>query len=162
MLEKTVQIQMSPKIKLIGKRLAMTFADNKTRELWQSFIPRRNEVANAISTNFVSMQIYPAGFFSQFDLNVSFEKWAAKEVTEVASIPEGMESFIIPSGLYAVFHYKGAPAAAGPDFQYIHREWLPKSEYLLDDRPHFEILTDKYKNDDPDSEEDIWIPIKPR
>jgi AraC family transcriptional regulator len=32
--------------------------------------------------------------------------------------------------------------------------------YFLDDRPHFEILGDKYKNGDPDSEEEIWIPIK--
>jgi AraC family transcriptional regulator len=38
---------------------------------------------------------------------------------------------------------------------------LPLSkEYELDDRPHFEILGDKYKNNDPNSEEEIWIPIK--
>jgi len=30
----------------------------------------------------------------------------------------------------------------------------------LDDRPHFEVLGDKYKNADPDSEEEIWIPIR--
>jgi AraC family transcriptional regulator len=28
---------------------------------------------------------------------------------------------------------------------------------FCDDRPHFEILGDKYKNDHPDSEEEIWI-----
>jgi AraC family transcriptional regulator len=39
---------------------------------------------------------------------------------------------------------------------------VPASNYDLDDRPHFEILGDKYKNGDPNSEEDIWIPIKPK
>jgi AraC family transcriptional regulator len=39
---------------------------------------------------------------------------------------------------------------------------LPKSEYELDYRPHFEILGEKYKNNDQLSEEDIFIPIKPR
>ena len=34
--------------------------------------------------------------------------------------------------------------------------------YTLDDRPHFEILGEKYKNQDPDSEEELWIPIKPK
>lgn len=29
--------------------------------------------------------------------------------------------------------------------------WLPNSDYLLDDRPHFELLGDKYKNNDPNS-----------
>ncbi len=140
----------------------MSFANNTTRELWQSFMPRRNEVANIIDTDLFSMQIYPAGFYDHFDVNEEFEKWAAKEVTEIEAIPDGMQSFILPSGLYAVFHYKGTPISAGPTFQYIHREWLPKSEYVLDTRPHFEILTDTYKNDDPNSEEDIWIPIVKR
>ncbi|MEP7234441.1 MAG: GyrI-like domain-containing protein, partial [Ignavibacteriota bacterium] len=50
----------------------------------------------------------------------------------------------------------------GPTFQYILRTWVPNSNYELDDRPHFEILGEKYKKDDPSSEEEIWIPIKPR
>ncbi len=47
-------------------------------------------------------------------------------------------------------------------FQYIFGSWITKSEYILDDRPHFKILGDKDKNADPDSEEEIWIPIKKR
>jgi AraC family transcriptional regulator len=31
----------------------------------------------------------------------------------------------------------------------------------LDQRPHVEVMGEKYKNNDPDSEEEIWIPIKP-
>jgi AraC family transcriptional regulator len=45
-------------------------------------------------------------------------------------------------------------------FEYIFRVWLPASEYLLDDRPHFEILGAKYKDNDPESEEEIWIPVQ--
>jgi len=30
----------------------------------------------------------------------------------------------------------------------------------LDNRPHFEVLGEKYKNGDPESEEEIWIPVK--
>jgi AraC family transcriptional regulator len=33
---------------------------------------------------------------------------------------------------------------------------------LLDNKPHFEIMGDQYKNEDPDSEEELWIPIKKR
>ena len=45
-------------------------------------------------------------------------------------------------------------------FQYIFTNWLPNSEYELDNRPHFEILGDKYINGSADSEEEIWIPVK--
>jgi AraC family transcriptional regulator len=34
------------------------------------------------------------------------------------------------------------------------------SAYDLDNRPHFEILGEKYKNESPDSEEELWIPVK--
>lgn len=40
------------------------------------------------------------------------------------------------------------------------KTWLPASDYNLDNRPHFEVLGEKYKNNDPTSEEEIWIPIK--
>ena len=45
-------------------------------------------------------------------------------------------------------------------FQYIFGTWLPTSIYTIDNLPHFEILGKKYKNNDPTSEEEIWIPIK--
>jgi AraC family transcriptional regulator len=43
---------------------------------------------------------------------------------------------------------------------YIFNTWLPQSNYQLAPRPHFEILGEKYKNNHPDSEEEIWIPIQ--
>ena len=43
-------------------------------------------------------------------------------------------------------------------FSNINGTWIAKSDYNLDDRPHFEVLGEKYIN--ADSEEEIWIPIK--
>lgn len=157
---------MEPKIvalhekKLIGIRLNMSFAQNRTFEMWRSFMPRRKEIINSVGTDLYSVQIYPKMFFNNFDPGVEFEKWAATEVTDFDSVPEGMETLTVPDGLYAVFHYKGAPSAAGSTYQYIHATWLPNSEYSLDCRPHFDVLGEKYKNENPDSEEDLWIPIR--
>ena len=72
-------------------------------------------------------------------------------------IPEDMESFSLSTGLYAVFEHKGMDTAI---FQQIFTEWLPNAPYILDHRPHFELLGEKYKNGDPNSEEQIWIPIR--
>lgn len=88
-----------------------------------------------------------------------FEKWAAVEVVNATNIPQGMQFFELPAGQYAVFDYKG-PSNDTSIFQYIYDEWLPHSSYRLDHRPHFEVLGKKYKNNDPNSEEEIWIPIK--
>lgn len=149
--------------KLIGKYLAMTFAENRTAELWKSFMLRRKEITNNLNTDLISMQVYDKAFdLKTFNPNLPFEKWAMVEVSDFDAIPEGMESFELPGGLYAVFLYKGDPRDAAPAFHYIFGTWLPNSEYDLDQRPHFEILDEKYKNNDPDSEEEIWIPIKPK
>jgi AraC family transcriptional regulator len=147
--------------KLIGKRLLMSLADNKTAELWKSFMPRRREISNNLTDDLISMQIYQPGHFINFKPTNPFEKWAALEVRDFDTIPGDMETFILPGGLYAVFDYKGS--STDPSiFQYIFSTWLPNSAYLLDNRPHFEVLGEKYKNNDPTSEEEIWIPIKPR
>lgn len=122
-------------------------------------MPRRKEIDNAVGTDLISMQVYNGVLQAdKLGPHHTFDKWAAIEVTDHDNIPVGMEPFTIPEGLYAVFHYKGASTDTSI-FQYIFSTWLPSSPYRLDDRPHFEVLGKKYKNNDPSSEEDIWIPI---
>jgi len=144
--------------KLVGKRLTMSLADNKTSYLWQSFVSGRREIINNNTNEMISMQIYN-GPVRLGDLNQEFEKWAAIEVTDFENVPEKMDSYTLNGGLYAVFPYKGI-STDNSVYLYIFGTWLPDSDYLLDHRPHFEILGDNYKNGDPDSEEEIWIPIK--
>lgn len=151
-------IKTIPEKKLIGKRLSMSLADNKTFSLWQSFIPRRKEIINALNSDLISMQVYDRPL-EVSNMNQTFDKWAVVEVLSFDTIPNDMETFVLPKGLYAVFHYKGLSTDTSI-FQYIFGSWLPNSNYELDHRPHFEVMGDKYKNNDPNSEEDIWIPIK--
>jgi AraC family transcriptional regulator len=151
---------LTPK-KLIGKRQTMSLADNQTGSLWKSFMVRRKEIKNTLSNHLFSIQVYPASFdFSFSNPHAEFEKWAAIEVADFNTVPPEMETLILPGGLYVVFQYKGLSTDPAI-FEYIYESWLPNSiEYELDSRPHFEILGEKYKNNDPDSEEEIWIPVQ--
>lgn len=123
-------------------------------------MPRRKEIHNCIGTDLYSIQIYDPLFFNNFNPNTEFEIWATIEVTDFETVPEEMEPYTLKGGLYAIFLYRGAASAATPTFQYILGTWLPNSVYSLDDRPHFEVMGEKYRNDDPTSEEEIWTPIK--
>ncbi len=145
--------------KMIGVSLRMSLTNNKTGEIWRNFMPRRKEIINNLSNDLISMAIYKPNHFADFKPTNEFEKWAAIEVMDFESVPNGMETFTLKGGLYAVFDYKGSSTDT-TIFQYIFSTWIPNSDYFLDDRPHFEILGDKYKNADPNSEEEIWIPIK--
>tara|TARA_B100001758_G_scaffold242940_1_gene251970 strand:- start:768 stop:1244 length:477 start_codon:yes stop_codon:yes gene_type:complete len=145
--------------KLIGQKITISYSENKTGQIWGEFAPRIKEIQNLVTEYKISMQIYPPKYHDQFKPNQEFEKWAAVEVKDFEMIPSGMKSFILKEGLYAVFDYKGS-SSDNLIFQYIFSEWLPKSKYILDNRPHFEILDSKYRNNDINSEEEIWIPIK--
>jgi AraC family transcriptional regulator len=145
--------------KLVGKNLRMSFAHDKTKELWQGFMPRRKEV-KSINNDLYSVSVYNnAAFFQNFDLTAEFQKWAAMRVENFDAVPEGMDQLIL-NGSYAVFIHKGTIADAQNTFAHIFSNWLPNSKYESDDRPLFAIMGEKYKNDDPGSEEEIWIPIR--
>lgn len=147
--------------KLIGQRMQMSFARYTAADLWREFMPRLKEIENRTNSELISMVIYPENHFADFKPTNLFERWAATEVDSFDAIPSGMETFLIPAGWYAVFDYKGM-ASDPAVFEYIFKSWLPASDFKLDNRPHFEVLDHRYRNNDASSEEQIWIPIKPK
>lgn len=159
---KEPRIEHFPGKKLVGERMIMSLANNKTGELWRSFITAKNEINNIVGTDLYSVQTYSTDYFTEFNPAREFEKWATVEVNDFGTIPPGMDTLALPAGLYAVFIHRGAAATGAATFQYIFGTWLPQSVYKLDDRPHFEVLGEKYKNDSPGSEEEIWIPVSAR
>jgi AraC family transcriptional regulator len=149
---------LAPK-KLVGMRLEMSRINNKTSDLWRGFSPRKEEVSNRTTSDSISMQVYAHSAEQILDANEIFEKWAAVEVQKYDTIPEGMYSYSVRGGLYAVFTHHGS-ATDLRTFNYIYGEWLPDSHYVLDHREHFEVLPDDYDPFDADSKGEIWIPVK--
>ncbi|MBK7310045.1 MAG: AraC family transcriptional regulator [Sphingobacteriaceae bacterium] len=147
--------------KLLGKSKRMSFLNNTTRELWQWFQPRRPEIKNVVGTDLYSLEVYDdASFFKTFNPANEFNKWAAVEVSDFDHIPAELDKLIIPTGLYAVFIHKGPASEGKKTYEYIFYNWFTSSKYELDHRPHFAIMGPKYKAESPDSEEEIWIPVK--
>lgn len=140
----------------------MSFIENKTFQLWNGFMPKRKEIKNTIDANLYSLEVYRENYFDNFNPSNNFQKWAAVEVSSFENLPSEMKTLVVPSGLYAVFLHVGPATDAHKTYNYIFAEWLPNSAYVVDERPHFAIMDEKYKKDDPSSEEEIWIPIKNR
>ena len=145
--------------KFIGMNETMSLADNKTFILFRKFMPRRKEIQHPVSNDIYDLQIYPDNYHSNFSPTNPFTKWAMVEVSSFANIPEGMEAFTLVSGTYAVFTAAGLSKDKSI-FQYIFTQWLPQSDYILDSRPHFDIMGEEYQQKGPDAEQEIWIPVK--
>jgi AraC family transcriptional regulator len=146
--------------KLLGKSRRMSFLNNTTRELWQWFKPRLSSLKNVIGTDLYSLEVYDnASHFQNFDPAREFTKWAAVEVSDYNDAPAEMDKLTVPTGLYAVFLHKGPASEGKKTYEYIFFNWLPQSQYVLDDRPHFAVMGAKYKPDLQENEEEIWIPV---
>jgi len=157
----TFTLQELPETKLVGFNINMSLRVNKTAELWKQFMPLKDMIKHTKADRLFSVQIFPPDFnLTQFDYSKTFVKWATCEVSEFENIPIHMQTLVIPSGTYAVFNYKGDSSGGEKIFRFIFEECIPHSNYTIDQRPHFELIGSKYKNENPDSEEEIWIPIK--
>lgn len=158
--------QLNPKIvtleskKYVGLNKVMTLSEDKTFDLWNSFMPLRKTIKNSINNNLFSLQVYDSTP-SVISMNKSFTKWVLVEVDDFSKIPDKLESFEFEGGMYAVFNYKGLSTDKSI-FVEIYTNWLPDSIYALDNRPHFQVMGEKYKINDSNSEEEIWVPIQVR
>jgi AraC family transcriptional regulator len=157
-----LRIENTIEKKLAGKRMSMSFSADKTFALWKSFMRERKLIINSLNNDLYSIGIYKPQFFDNYHPLTEFEKWAAVEVSDFNNIPPSMLALSIPAGCYAVFMHKGNFSEAAKVFDYIFQTWIPSSNYSVDERPHLAIMGEKYKNNDPDSEEEIWIPVKPK
>ena len=116
-------------------------------------MPNKFKITNTINEELIALQYY--GDFN--DTNQPYDIMACAEVSDLNDIPDELIGFTIPTGDYAVFVLKGMDA--GGLYRKILSEWLPDSDYVIDDRPHFQVMGKKYINGSEKSEEDFYIPI---
>jgi AraC family transcriptional regulator len=139
----------------------MSLQNDRTSELWRTF---RSELPK--SPDFENIEMFNFKIFSPpFDLatfkpDTIFTKWAAIAESENKITPPVWEILTVLEGLYAVFEFNGAAAEFAPALSHIYGVWLPNSEFLLDDRPHFEVLPPSYHPFNVSNQEEIWIPVK--
>ena len=147
---------------LVGMRTHLSLKENTTRDLWSRFMPARKEIRNVRGSDLYSVEVYDdTTFFRNFDPGKTFEKWAAVAVdTLTETLPVGMERLEIEAGLYVVFSYTGFPSEAHKMYAYIYGHWMPDSDYEPDSRPHFALMGSGYKGEHPESQEELWIPVR--
>lgn len=159
----TPRIEKTAHIKLIGMKVSTTLSTQDPASLWKAFKPRCREITNRSDDDFYAVQVYPKSFPQAFTPNTPFEKWAAVAVSDSTNVPDGMSALEIPSSTYAVFIHQGPASAIGQTAAKIYGEWLPQSDYILADLPHFEVMKPDYAGPmHPDAEEEVWIPVIPK
>jgi len=156
---KEPRIEYLDKIQLIGLSIETSLVENKTYELWRNFKMTLKEIDELEAKTFYSVQKYSPDFPKAFSPSSKFRKWASIENIQKKEIPKTFDTIEI-GGLFAVFIHKGTTATFHLTTQYIFGVWLPSSTYELENNYHFELMDSKYDPNDPETSEEVWIPVK--
>lgn len=155
------RIIQSPEILIVGLKTEMSFKtiNEDTGKLARQFMPRLKEVQYRVDNYRLSLQNYNNFDYKNLSPIEAFEKWVGVEVSSFNNVPEGMETLTINAGNYLVIDFKGSMQEFIKNWNYIHSQWLPNSDFKLDKRPHFEKLGPNYSPMNAINEEEIWIPV---
>lgn len=134
------------------------FGDNQKGEigqLWTEFNRRAGKIEHRVDG---------AGYgfcFMDESSNPNFWYICSLAVDQIGEIPMEMVAKTVPAQTYAVFTHKGPVATLGETYGQAYGTWLPGSEYEPAAHFDFEYYDERFTNTtDPNSELDIYIPIK--
>ncbi|WP_336065608.1 GyrI-like domain-containing protein [Mesoflavibacter sp. CH_XMU1404-2] len=156
------KIVKTDKILIVGLSATANFLNTNqiTGQLARQFMPRVGEVIHRKDNFKLSLHDYSNFNISEFNPNQTFQKWIGVEVNNLQSVPGQMETLTIYAGKYLVINFEGTIEAFVGFWQDLHFNWLPNSEFDIDNRPHFERLGPDYNPNQAVNKEEIWIPIK--
>jgi AraC family transcriptional regulator len=151
-----------PEFKVVGLRKKVTLKTSGTiiPKQWGEFLPRMSEIKNRVNFD-VSYGLCEYKDLADFEEDTPYSELVCVEVKNFDRIPDGMVKKVIPASRYAVFTHKGPTDRILATYDYIYKTWLPKSGYELAPQDDFELYDRRFRGvDNPESEIDIYIPIK--
>jgi 4-carboxymuconolactone decarboxylase len=140
---------------LIGQMVENpVFSTEETSHLWRGFRSRLKELSWQEGDDLVSIQV-----FSENKQGLVQQRWAAAR--HEGEVPEGMQCLKLPAGLYAVFLYWGGRQGFEEFILDKFRNVIPSYSLQMDERPHFQRMGPAFNPFSDESEEEVWIPVKP-
>lgn len=152
-----------PDIRAAGLRGDTTLNDNVLPGLWAAFLEIVGQIPHKTpgGRGFGICEAAENGN-TLYTMNgdALFSEVAAVEV----DIFEGLPSPFVPKtlgGRYAVFTHTGSLSLLAESFSYIWGTWFLVTDEKLDEREDFELYDERFLGyDHPDSQIDLYIPIK--
>ncbi|ACL21996.1 transcriptional regulator, AraC family [Desulfitobacterium hafniense DCB-2] len=152
-----------PEIKVAGLRGETTLRDNRLRELWDRANSLYIQIPNRIPNGraFGICEACAENTLYTMNDDILFTEVAGIEVSSFAGLTEPFVQKIIPGGRYAVFTHRGTLGMLPQTFDYIWGTWFLTTKEEMDWREDFELYDERFLGyDHPDSEVDLYIPIR--
>jgi len=160
-LEPSIVVQ--PKIQLMGIRTQFFSSDSdknniaeKLPDLWDEFLQRLKEITSRVDS------ICYGALYRVHEEGEQLNYMACVEVSSLNSVPEGMDTMILPECKYAKFSHRGEVIKLDNTVNYIYSNWLLNSDYNHTYGIDLEFYGDDYHPTSKDSLVHYAIPITPK
>ncbi len=141
-------------MKVVGMKVVTGDNPEEITKLWNKFIARMPELES------VAVPDCSLGICRTLK-NGKIEYLAARVVKDDSLVPDGMVFRELPEQLVAVFTHTGSLEDLVNTYDYIYNKWLFENEYEIIEAAEMEWYDKRFKYDDPNSQMDIHIPLKP-
>ena len=128
--------------------------------LWDKFTHRAGEVSNRLGKAMYGI-IYGRPETERSHPH-ELQYIAAVAVSRADKIPEGMVSWTIPAGTFAVFLHRGPIQNIGDTCYEIYRVWLPQSPWQHSEIADVEVYDERFDCESEKSEMEYWISVTPK
>lgn len=152
-----------PEILVAGLRGETTLRDNRLKELWERAFASFPQIPGRIpgGRGFGICEACNDNVIYTMNEDVTFTEVAGIEVSSFDGVPEGVVTKVLKAGRYAVFTHRGSLSMLRRTFDYIWGTWFLTTREEVDGREDFELYDERFLGyDHPDSEVDLYIPVK--
>lgn len=150
-----------PRLMLTGLRTSFFGVDSdksnigeKLPPLWDAFLMRSHEIANAVTDPYYGVVIPTPG-------EERLDYIAGLATTGPVAKPAGMDSVTVRAATYALFTHRGLPRELNRTINYIYASWLPASRMRHTYGADLEFYGPDYIPDSPASIIRYAIPVRP-
>jgi predicted transcriptional regulator YdeE/DNA-binding transcriptional MerR regulator len=150
--------EMEPKIvhrpafQAVGMEYQGTNEHNEIKDVWGAFWPRHSEIKHIV------WDWGTYGICRDWPEAKGLNYLAAVEVQRVEDVPEGMTAWQVPEQTYAVFPC--TLPTIHEAYRHAFEDWMPTSGYRRGSGPDFELYTDEFDAEDPESRLYIYVPVE--
>ncbi|MFC1898319.1 GyrI-like domain-containing protein [Candidatus Cloacimonadota bacterium] len=154
-----VKIVEKEAMKIVGMKVTTTIKNNTIPQLWDKFNQVSCSIEN-IKVKNVALGVCPPVDIKDFNEEAPFDYIAGMIVENFDKVPEGMITYDIPAQKYAVIIHKGALDKLQETYNYFYSVWPKVSGQEFSGGAEFELYDERFKFGSPDSEMDIYRPVK--
>jgi AraC family transcriptional regulator len=159
--EKSMEVKIVEKeaMKIVGMKTTTTIKNNNIPQLWDKFNKKSCSIPN-VKVQKVSLGVCPSVDVKEFNEEVPFDYIAGIIVENFDNVPDGMVTYEIPAQKYAVLTHKGALDKLQETYCYFYSVWPKESGMEFKGGAEFELYDERFIFGSPDSEMDIYRPVK--